>query len=79
MFSHLINKKEMNVILTNNYNKESVKLFVKKNKSNKRLRAYKIDVMKSISANSASRGKTKELLVSTFPIDHKDLKELKFK
>ncbi len=51
MFSHLINKKEMNVILTNNYNKESVKLFVKKNKSNKRLRAYKIDVMKSISAN----------------------------
>ena len=76
MFSDLINKKGMNIILTNNYNKESLELFVNKNKGNKRLRAYKVDVMKSISANSASRGTTKELLVSTFPIDHKELKEI---
>ena len=79
MFSELINKKGTNVILTNNYNKESLELFVNKNYGNKRLRAYKVDVMKSISANSASRGKTKELLVSTFPIDHKELKEIKYK
>ena len=77
MFSELINKKGTNVILTNNYNKESLELFVNKNKGNKRLRAYKVDVMKSISANSASRGKTKELLVSTFSISHEALKELK--
>ena len=75
-FSKLIDRKDTNVILTNNYNQNSVELFVEKNKENNKIKAYKVQVMKSISANAESRGKTEELLVSTFPIDHKDLEEL---
>jgi DNA adenine methylase len=75
-FSKLINKNNTNVILTNNYNQKSLELFVEKNKENNRIKAYKVKVMKSISANATSRGKTEELLVSTFPINHEDLEEL---
>jgi DNA adenine methylase len=75
-FSNLINKNDTNVILTNNYNQKSLDLFVEKNKQNNRIKAYKVKVMKSISANATSRGKTEELLVSTFPINHEDLEEL---
>ena len=40
------------------------------------LKAYEVSILKTIGANPESRGKTKELLVSTFTIDYEDLKEI---
>ena len=77
-FSKLISNKNNNVILTNNFNKLSIELFVDKNKNNKRLHAYKFNITKTISAKNSGRGNTEELLVSTFPIEHARLKKFNF-
>ena len=75
-FSKLIENDNNNVVLTNNFNKMSLELFVDKNKRNKRLNVYKFDITKTISAKNSGRGNTEELLISTFPINHERLKEI---
>ncbi len=77
-FSKLISNKINNVILTNNFNKLSIELFVEKNRNNKRLHAYKFNITKTISAKNSGRGNTEELMVSTFPIEHAMLKKFNF-
>ena len=74
--SKLIENKNNNVILTNNFNSMSIELFVDKNKKNKRLNAYKFNITKTISAKNAGRGNTEELLISTFPINNSRLIKL---
>ena len=74
-FSKLIENTNYNVIFTNNFNEMSVELFVDRNKKNKRLSVYKFNITKTISAKNAGRGNTKELLVSTFPINHEKLEK----
>lgn len=75
-FSKLIENVSNNVIFTNNFNKTSIELFVDKNKSNKRLNVYKFNITKTISAKNSGRGNTEELLISTFPINHKRLEKI---
>ena len=74
--SKLIENEHNNVILTNNFNSMSIELFVDKNKTNKRLNAYKFNITKTISAKNTGRGNTEELLVSTFPINNSRLIKL---
>ena len=72
----MIENEHNNVILTNNFNSMSIELFVDKNKTNKRLNAYKFNITKTISAKNTGRGNTEELLVSTFPINNSRLIKL---
>lgn len=74
-FSKLIENRNYNVIFTNNFNEMSVELFVNRNKKNKRLSVYKFNITKTISAKNTGRGNTKELLISTFPINHEKLEK----
>lgn len=74
-FSKLIENTNYNVIFTNNFNEMSVELFVDRNKKNKRLSVYKFNITKTISAKNTGRGNTKELLISTFPINHEKLEK----
>ena len=74
-FSKLIDNTNYNVIFTNNFNEMSVELFVDRNKKNKRLSVYKFNITKTISAKNTGRGNTKELLISTFPINHEKLEK----
>ncbi len=75
-FSKLVENKDNNVILTNNYNIMSLELFVHKNKKNKRLNAYKFNTTRTISAKNSGRRNTEELLVSTFAIENSKLKKI---
>ena len=75
-FSKLIENKNYNIIFTNNFNDMSLKLFVDKNKKNKRLNAYKFNITKTISAKNTGRGNTEELLVSTFAIENERLEKV---
>lgn len=75
-FSKLIETPSNNVVFTNNFNNMSLDLFVDKNKNNKRLNVYKFNITKTISAKNSGRGNTEELLISTFPIDHKRLEKI---
>ena len=77
-FSELIKRENNNVIFTNNFNRMALKLFVDKNKNNKRLNTYKFNITKTISAKNTGRGKTEELLISTFPIKHERLIKFNF-
>ena len=77
-FSKLIKDENNNVIFTNNFNNVSLKLFVDKNKNNKRLNAYRFNITKTISGKNTGRGKTEELLISTFPINHERLIKFNF-
>lgn len=74
-FSKLIENKNYNIIFTNNFNEMSIELFVDRNKKNKRLSAYILNITKTISAKNTGRGNTKELLISTFPINHEKLEK----
>ena len=74
--SKLIENEHNNVILTNNFNSMSIELFVDKNKTNKRLNAYKFNITKTISAKNTGRGNTEELLVSTFDIKNERLEKI---
>ena len=74
-FSKLIENTNYNVIFTNNFNEMSVELFVDRNQKNKRLSVYKFNITKTISAKNTGRGNTKELLISTFPINHEKLEK----
>ena len=65
-----------NVILTNNLNQESIDIFITPNQKNRKLFAYEVDITKTISADPKSRGNTKELLLSTFEIEHIKLKNI---
>ena len=75
-FSKLIENKNNNVIFTNNFNNMSLELFVDKNRKNKRLKAYKFNITKTISAKNTGRGNTEELLVSTFNIENEMLEQI---
>lgn len=74
--SKLMNNKNNNVIFTNNYNNMSLELFVDKNKKNKRLNSYKVNITKTISAKNTGRGNTEELLLATFPINNLKLQKI---
>ena len=74
--SKLIENKNNNIIFTNNFNEMSLKLFVNRNKENKRLNAYKFNVTKTISGKNTGRGNTEELLISTFPINNERLEKI---
>tara|TARA_A100001015_G_C15032624_1_gene734187 strand:- start:2628 stop:3599 length:972 start_codon:yes stop_codon:yes gene_type:complete len=75
-YTKLIQKKNINVILTNNLNQESIDIFITPNQKNRKLFAYEVDITKTISADPKSRGNTKELLLSTFEIEHIKLKNI---
>ena len=74
--SKLMENKNNNVIFTNNFNSMSLELFVDKNKKNKRIKAYKFNITKTISAKNTGRGNTEELLVSTFDIENERLEKI---
>ena len=73
VFLELVKNKN-NVVLSNNNNELSRKIFLQ----NKNLFAYEVLVSKSINRNKEGRGKTAELLISTFDL-HDLVKKYKLK